>query len=500
MAKKDVTDMRGTIEFLKQEGEIITIKEEVDPKWEKAAILKALDGGPAFLFENTKGYPGLKTVANIFSRIDRVAKLYDVDDPKKLKFKCLDAIRHPIPPKLVDNAPCHEVVITKDIDIYKSMPVLQHTPRDGARVFGSANALFPPKFARGGHEISFKRMHFRGKDWASFTASPGTHGEAILFMDHRTEDVPVTINICASPGIHLMSGAGMIHTIIPLGTDELAIVGGLEGAPVEICQAKTVDAYSLAKAEYVIEGYISTEKIWETEEAEKIGKEDQAPFFPEWTGYLGKAWKSRKFVATAITHRKDPIFYDWVADAFDGENVGAPIMEACFYELADRLVPGLVIDVHKPTSLRWAGGVIYQVKKRRPRDEGYQKNILSLALASQPGIRMVIIVDEDVDIYNMDEVMWAIMTRANPATDYLTTAGGSRGIAAQPLENALTTVGTGGGIAIDATVPFLSKWRFERPSYIVDKIDLKKWLTEAEIKAVRAQQSEYARSVSSRGV
>ncbi|MFH0914387.1 MAG: UbiD family decarboxylase [Chloroflexota bacterium] len=499
--KKDITDMRGTIEFLKSIGDIVTIKEEVDPKWEKAAILKALDGGPAFFFEKTKGYPGAKTMANVFARFDRLAKIFDCKDAKELRFKCVDAIRNPIPPKEVKDAPCQEVVITKNIDVYGTIPAVSHTPRDGARVFGSANALFPPKYARGGHEISFKRMHFRGKDWGSFTASPGTHGEAILFMDHREEDVPVTINITSSPAVHMMSGAGMIHVIIPLGTDELAIAGGLEGSPIEIVKAKTQDAWSVAKAEYVIEGYLSPEKIWETEEAEKVGKEDATPFFPEWTGYLGKAWKSRKFVATAITHRKNPILYDWVADAFDGENVGSSLMEACFYELANRLVPGLCLDCVKPTSLRWAGGVIYQFKKRRPRDEGYQRNVLSLALAAQPGIRLVIGVDDDVDINNMDDVMWAIMTRANPQTGaYIFSAAGARGIAAQPLENAQVTFGTGGGLAIDATVPFLQKGRFERPSYIVNQIDLKKWLTEDQIKAIRAQQSEYARSMSARGV
>ena len=99
-----------------------------------------------------------------------------------------------------------------------------------------------------------------------------------------------------------------------------------------------------------------------------------------------------------------------------------------FYELADRLVPGLVVDVYCPFAFRHLGGVIFQVKKRRPRDEGYQRNILVNALGVQPGIRLVIAVDDDVDLYSMDDVMWAIMSRTEPATDYLRGAVGSRGV------------------------------------------------------------------------
>jgi 4-hydroxy-3-polyprenylbenzoate decarboxylase len=490
MDRKDVTDIRGTIEFLKQENELLSLKGPVDPVYEVAGIQVALDNGPAFLFENIKGYPGIRSIGNVFSRMDRISKLYGIADPKQLKFKCLDALRHPIPPVVVEEAPCQEIVITKNIDVTGTLPILKATEKDGARVMGSGIVLFSKKYGHGGYEISFKRMNFRGKDWASLTASPGTHGETILFKDHRDEDVPVTVNICPSPAVMMVSGAGLVHTIIPLGTDELAIAGRLEGSPIEICRAKTVDTYSLAKAEWVIEGFITTEKVWETEEAEKIDKANVAPFFPEWAGYLGRAWKSRKFQATAITHRKAPIYYNWLADSYDGTLVAIPFREACFYEIAERLVPGLVIDVHIPFALRLAGGVIYQVRKSRPADEGLQRNLLAHALSAQPGLKLAIAVDDDIDIYNMDDILWAIMTRADPNTDYFSAISGMRGIQAG---------GTAGGLAIDATVPFSVRSQFERSRYPVDKIELKKWLSELEINAIKAQQSEYSRCLARRG-
>src|SRR4030042_5098957 len=141
MAKKDITDMRGTIEFLRQlDGELLVAKNPTDPIYEIAGIQVALEEGPAILFENLKGYPGMRSVGNIFSRRDRIARLFDVDDWKQLKWKCLDAIKHPLPPKVVKKAPSQEVVYKgKDIDVQKLLPVLKHTTRDGARVCGSGN-------------------------------------------------------------------------------------------------------------------------------------------------------------------------------------------------------------------------------------------------------------------------------------------------------------------------------------------------------------------------
>lgn len=503
MAKKDITDMRGTIEFLRQQkGELLVAKEPVDPTYEVAGIQVALEEGPAIFFENVKGYPGWRSVGNIFARRDRIAKLFDISDWKKLKFKCLEAIKHPLPPVIVKDAPCQEVVITgKDIDIPGFFPVLKHTTKDGARVMGSGNVLICDQWARGGKEFSYKRMHFRGKDWASITSSPATHTEAIIFMDHRKENVPLTINICNPPAAMLVAAGGAVHSIIPLGTDEMAIAGAIQGSPIELVKARTVDAYAVAKAEIVIEGYWTTETIWETEEAEKLGKQDVLPFFPEWTGYLGKTWKSRKFQVTGVTHRQNPIFYNQLAASYDGQLLSFDIREACFYELADRLVPGLVIDTYCPFALRFWGGVIFQVKKRRPRDEGYQRNILINALGAAPGLRLAIAVDDDVDMYCMDEVMWAIMSRTEPATDFLRGATGSRGVAAQPGEAAtrIEAGGFGGGLAIDATVPFLEKERYERAHYPSDIVDLKKWFTDAQIKAALARQGEYAKVLAEHG-
>lgn len=151
MAKKDISSMRSTLEFLKEENEVLTVKGEVDPTYEIAGIQKALEGGPALLFENIKGYPGVRNVGNVFATTDRIAKIFGVEDPKKMKFRCLEGIKNPIRPRVVDDAPCQEVVITENIDVPATMPILKHTELDAGRILGGGNNFVSGKISAVAH-------------------------------------------------------------------------------------------------------------------------------------------------------------------------------------------------------------------------------------------------------------------------------------------------------------------------------------------------------------
>jgi len=502
MAKRDITSIRGTINFLKEQKEILTIDNEVAPIYEIAGIQKALEEGPALLFENIKGYPGVRNIGNVFSRRDRIAKILGLDDPGKVKFKCREAIRKPIPPQIVEQAPCQEVVITDNIDVMSTLPIIKHTERDGGHVLGSGINFVSGKYCDGGTEVCFKRMLFRGEDWGSTFWGVLSHLGKIGFVEHKGERIPVTININTPPTVALVAGGGMVHSIIYVGSDELGIAGALQGSPVEIVKSKTIDAYSIAQSEWVIEGYVDTaERVWETEEAERIGKPGIAPFMPEWAGYMGRAVRPFKFQATAITHRKDkPIFYTPLADSFESDFLSSVLREACFLELAERLTPGLVIDVNTLPGMRSNASVIYQVRKRRNSDDAYLRNILSAAIVNSPGLQLAIAVDEDINIYSPNDVLWAIATKVNAETDVVK-AMGQLGVGFLPTKapEGAREITHGGGLIIDATAPYASKQNFERAKYPVDRIDLRKWLTEEEIASIKASQSEYARLVSEMG-
>ena len=495
MNRRDISSFRSTLEFLKQQGELLTVKGEVDPIYEISGIEKALENGPALLFENIKGYPDVRDAGNIMSREQRVADIFGVSEFKDLKFKFVEAIKKPLPPKVVEAAPCQEVVIKDDINVMATLPLIKHSEVDAGHILGGGIVLSSESSIADGNDISFKRMHFRGKDWASIFILGGTHLSYITHREGRTEPVPVTINIGTPPSVIMLAGTSTIHAIMPRGTDELGIAGAFQGFPIELCQAKTVDAHAIANSEWVIEGYISTERVWESDEAEKLQQRRVAPYFPEWSGYLGRAGNTFKFQTTAITHRQDrPIFYTPLANSYGDENMGTPLREGCLYELAQRMVPGLVIDINILHAFKSYLGAVFQVKKRGAADDAFPRNIVAAAIPAAT-LRLAIIVDEDVNIYDAEDVLWAIATRANLKTGIFTGAPGSIGLSALPFADMQRSQGTWseGGLVIDATVPFNSKTKFPRTRYPVDRVDLTKWFSPEEIAAVQAQQCEHAR-------
>lgn len=500
MAKNKAASMRDAVEYLDRKNDVQHIHKEVDPIYEIAGIQKAFDKGPVLCFDNIKGYPNFRNIGNFFSRRDRLADLFETD-PMNLKFKFMQALKKQLPTSVVDKAPCQEVVVTDNIDVLSYLPIIKHTGRDAGRILGSGIQLLMGPWFDGGSHVSFNRIHFRGKDWATLATGQISHLGEAAFRTYRDDRIPLTININPPPAVQMVAGTWNVRTIVHSGMDELGIAGAFQGAPVDLVKAKTIDTYAIANSEIVLEGYLETAKEWESEGAEKSLQFEQDPFFPEWVGYLGRAWRMRKLTITAITHRADkPIFYTPLAHSL--EYAGFDILrEAGFFEMAERLFPGFVVDVYVPEYLKWGSGVIFQVKKTLPQDEGLQRNILMAALANAPGMRMVIAVDEDVDIYNADDVMWAIESRVDPDKDILKLPmAGMRGIQAQPLEKIERGVGGWeGGVAFDATKPFNKAWRFERPHYPSDEVDFKKWFTDEEITRMRLQQTEYAKTLAKRG-
>jgi 4-hydroxy-3-polyprenylbenzoate decarboxylase len=352
-------------------------------------------------------------------------------------------------------------------------------------------------------------MNFRGPDYSSFQISPGSHTDMIATEWYRKGPIPMTINMGVPPAVTLLAGAGFVYMVLPKGCSEVGVAGAMQGKPVELVQAKTVDALAVAEAEYVIEGYLdTTQKVWESPLAEADGKQGVHPFHPEWAGYMGKAYRTYKFQVTGVTHRKEkPIYYPSLVHAFDCHYVDVLMREAMFYELADRICPGLCVDTHIPMPCTDWGGVIFQVKKRRARDEGYQKNILSAALSCSLGMRMALAVDDDINIYNMEDIMWAIVTRIDPVNGIQNVARGGAGQAFQPAERSSagdrdwtrTNIRFGGGTAYDATIPFAYKEAFERPPYPVKLVDPRNWFSKEEIEKGTASMTDYSRFLARTG-
>ena len=491
MTNKDISTTRGLVEFLKKEDDILVTSKEVDPVCEVIGVAKSFEDGPAVLFENVKGYPNHRILINVFGKRDRLAKIFGLSDPRKFKFKYLEATKNPIPPKVVNSAPCQEVVITEDIDVLKTMPVTQSIETDPGRIIsGGISLISGPAI---GHCVGYRRTFFQGRDWASMAINPASITEHFM-LERRKENksLPLTLNIGVPPAVSVLAAAGLQPFVVAAGTDELAIAGGLQGGPVEICKAKTVDAYAIADAEWVIEGYIDTSQVvWESDEAKRTGDIWQ-PFFIEWLGYQGWARQTYKFQATAITHKKDnPILYASVAHGLEVHTRMNEFASAAMYDMGDKICPGLIQDVNVLDCMQGYAGIVIQLKKRRRRDEGFARNLILAALGSCAALQMVIVVDEDVNIYSADDVLWAIMTRVDPKADVIAFGQGESKTVGSAHKTAAPLSGGAGKIGFDATVPFENKFMFYRGKH--PEVNLEKWFSKEQINKVRAQQNEYAR-------
>jgi UbiD family decarboxylase len=514
MPAEELKSLRSTLEALKKEGLVLETDREVNPKLEMTAIQKLLDGSPPIIFNKVKGYANARLATNVMGSDKVIARMFGFKDRKALKFKIHDSILQPIPPKIVDKAPCQEVVIDKNIDVWPVIPMIQHTPTDPGRTLGAGRTVASPKQFWGGWHIGYNRMNFREdlgwKDHSTFQISPGSHTDQIMTKYYKKEPIPFTINMGIPPAATMMAGSGFMYTILPRGCDELGIAGAIQGFPLEMVKCKTIDAYSIAEAEYVLEGYLdTTQRAWESPLAEKAQKQGVYPFHPEWSGYMGKAYRTFQFNVTAITHRKDrPIYDPLIVHGYDDHNIGVICREACFYELAERISPGFCVDTHIPMCIPDWGGVIFQVKKRRVRDEGFPKNILAAALSCSLGARFAMVVDPDINIYSMDDLMWALATRVDAKEGITIVAPGGMGQTFQPAERSSagakewtqSNIKFSGAIGIDATVPYQYKEAFERASYPIDVVSLKDWFTDEQIEKARSFQEPYAKWFGESGI
>ena len=267
----------------------------------------------------------------------------------------------------------------------------------------------------------------------------------------------------------------------------------MQGAPIDIVRAKTVDAWAVAQSEWVLEGYIvDGERVWETEEAERLGKQGVALLHPEWARTKGYAYRTpRAFELTAITRRADKALY--YTPCFGSIWYTVPFICASIYELCDRIAPGFVTDVAGWLGLTSWGGNVIQVKKQKRSDEGLQRNILGAIMGLHRGMRLCIVVDEDINIWQPEDVMWALQSRVSPKKDITIYNEYGRGQAFQPSEYKVNGISVAdGGIGIDATVP-LGVQAYERAKYPVDEMDFSKWFSQAELAELRGLQDPYFR-------
>src|SRR5690606_22101142 len=235
-------------------------------------LQKHLDGACPVLFNKVKGKPNHRVVTNLFGDIKVINKMFGwKSDPERVRALAA-AFRHPLPPIEISQkeAPCQEVVIENPKDVDEYMVPIRHTTYEPELTVGSGIRCVTGRYFDGGSDLGYNRMNFRWGNVGTFQISPGSHMWQVVNKYYKSgEKVPITMCFGVPPACTLLAGAGFNYVILPKGCDEIGVAGAVQGAPIRLVKARTVDAMALADAEVVLEGYVDPrDRRYETKESE----------------------------------------------------------------------------------------------------------------------------------------------------------------------------------------------------------------------------------------
>ena len=420
------SDIRDFITFLEKRGELVRITREVDPNLEMTEIsdrtLRAK--GPALLFENPVGHK-MPVLCNLFGTPERVAMGMGQENVSALRDvgELLAFLKEPEPPKglrdlwekrhdfkqvlnmpvkVVKKAPCQEIVLEGDQVDLDQLPIQTCWPGDVGPLVTWALAITrgPDKERQ---NLGIYRMQKIAKNklimrWLAH------RGGALDYRDwqkkHPGKPYPVAIALGADPATTL----GAV-TPVPDTLSEYAFAGLLRGEKTQVTQCLGNNLQVPATAEIILEGFLQP-----GEEA------DEGPF-GDHTGYYNEVERFPVFTIDRITHRRDPIYHSTYTGRPPDEpavlgvalnEVFVPILQKQFPEITDFYLPA------EGCSYRMA---VVSMKKQFP---GHAKRVMMGVwsfLRQFMYTKFVIVTDEDIDIRNWEDVIWAITTRMDPTRD-----------------------------------------------------------------------------------
>jgi 4-hydroxy-3-polyprenylbenzoate decarboxylase/2,5-furandicarboxylate decarboxylase 1 len=394
-------DLREFLDYLRQRGELVTIPGAVDPVFGISAWIRRTSdvGGPAVYFPEVAGHD-MPVVGGIFANARKALLALETEDHGEAVERYIQAIDHPIPPVIVDQGPCQEVVLRgADVDLL-SLPFPTYSEQDGGAFMtvGIGIAKTPETGAR---NAGVYRMQRQGRDKLGLAASPYADFDAIR---RRYEDAGKPMDFAVALGVDPVIQIAT-QSRVGYGVDEFGIAGALRGAPVELVRCLTVDLEVPATAEIVIEGRFQP------------GVRLPEGPFGEFTGYVGPGNDEPVFEVSAVTMRTGAIFQAGLTGVPVTENhvmKGLPLEAALLAELR-KAYPEVTGVSYAPE-----GGCEFLVVVGLRQRYAYQaRNIIMTALGSTGHPKVVIVTDDDVDIHDITKVWWAILTRCQPAEDLI---------------------------------------------------------------------------------
>jgi len=404
-------DLRQFLDALERKypHELVRVSRPIDPaRFEVTALLQHLENAgkfPLLLFENPAnlhGRPsGFPLASNVFALRQRCSLALDMDPADWRRPLSLEYARREaelIEPEVVPApaAPVKEVLVRGDDVDLRALPIVRHHEMDPAPYIDMAVVMRDPD--GGFYNTAFLRNMVQGPRRLGVHMSPRHNWQ--IFRKYERHDAPTPCAIIMShhPAFYL----GVLN-VSPFGVNDYARIGAIMGEPVRLVASETWGEEFLvpADAEMVIEG-----------EVLPAVREVEAPF-GEFTGYYGPQRLRPVIEVTALTHRRDATLQHIFVGHRDNRILGGIPKEGSLFNAIHGVVP-TVRAVHFALSGCCRFNCYISVDKRV---DGETKQAALIALGACDFVKNVIVVDEDIDVFNEEEVLWAVATRVQADRD-----------------------------------------------------------------------------------
>jgi UbiD family decarboxylase len=396
-----MSDFRRYLEALERAGQLVHVDKPVSPEFEIAAhVRKSSDtDGPAFVFTHVTGHPGWKVAAGLYGTMARLPVALGCPIGEVVD-RYGAAVARPLPPRMVASGPCQDVVLTGDAVDCAALPIVVHSELDAGR-YVTAGVMFGRDPDTGVLGVGLQRMQLKGpRRFGVNMPAERRVGRAALKAEDRGEPFGVAIALGAGPFVDLGSQAK-----IPHAQEKLGVAGALAGRPIDLVACKTVDAAVPADAEIVIEGHFLPGV-----------REPEGPF-GEVAGTYGLEDRRHVFEVSALTMRRDAMYQTALTGmpTTDNHVQAWPAICESIKRLAQQACPE-VVDVHAIGPYYVA---IVAIRKRLAHEA---RNVILSVLgptAGAPQAKYCIVVDPDVNVRDLNQVLWAVYTRCQPSEDTL---------------------------------------------------------------------------------
>ncbi len=444
------------IEKLENIGELRRVSTEVDPELEVAEVMRRMmysKNSPALLFENVKGY-NIPILGNAFGSVKRLEIALEIKDFSEIGNRIVELTKMKIPsgvlnkirmlpklseiseygPKIVENGPVQEIFETENAS-FNRFPILRSFVKDAGRfiTFGMTVTRHPDTGIR---NLGVYRLQIINDKQAIMHWQ--IHKRGALHFDISKESknpIPVAIVIGSDPGTIFSSIAP-----VPEGMDKFLFAGISRRKGVKLVKCRTIDLEVPANAEIVFEGTVDPSNL-----------ELEGPF-GDHTGYYTPPDYFPVFTLKGVMCKKKPIYLTTVVgkpileDAYFGK-----VIERSFLPLIQMFQPE-VVDFSMPPSGWFQGLGIISIRKRYP---GQAKKVMMglWGLGQLSLTKIFIVVDHDVNVHNIEDVIWAVTTKSDPKRDTMIIEN----VPTDTLDPASPLLNYGSKMGIDAT----TKWKEE---------------------------------------